>query len=76
MDVHCIYIHLNLALIPTLSLSSTCFFLVPIPVFSHDGHEEESPTARVLVHSWQVGVAKTTIFSADSEGSLHAWEWK
>lgn len=48
----------------------------PPPLFLHSGHEVECAEAHVLVHSWQPGVQGTAILSADSQASLHAWQWK
>ena len=56
------------------------------PTFVHDGHEVECREAYVLSHTWlpsrhspgklSSGVMTSTMLSADSEGSLHAWQWK
>ncbi|XP_064394692.1 WD repeat-containing protein 73-like isoform X2 [Halichondria panicea] len=48
---------------------------VATPIFTHTGHEDDSAAAQVFVHSWQPD-RMSTILSADSDGSLHAWQWK
>lgn len=48
---------------------------VPTPLFTHMGHEEEFPGAHILVHSWHPHLTNT-VLSVDSEGSLHAWQWR
>lgn len=44
-------------------------------MFTHTGHEAECPGAVVLTHTWHP-VFADTVLSADSEGNLHAWQWK
>lgn len=48
-------------------------------VFTHCGHEQENAGAYVLVHQWGPSIeggCKDIIYSADSEGSMHAWQWR
>lgn len=49
--------------------------VLPPPLFTHMGHEEEVPGTHILVHSWHPHL-HNMILSVDTEASLHAWQWE
>lgn len=57
------------------SLGLACILLPdPIPVFVHDGHDEDSSVTRILAHDWYHFNDRMVISTA-TDGSLHAWQF-
>ncbi len=71
----CMYVCVCVCMYVCMCVCVCVSHTAPPPLFTHRGHEQDSPSAQLTTHTWHPALTHT-LLSTDTDGGLHAWQWK